>query len=122
MEDTEKKGVKINQQNLYKEEVFTDLKVANIRQLTPVKANGEPDKTRKIMFFGQTQLVSPHGPLPIQFPIEAKNLQQAIEKFPEVMEQFVEKLMAEAREMQKQEQSRIIVPQSSLDESKIILK
>jgi len=38
------------------------------------------------------------------------------------MEQFVEKLMAEAREMQKQEQSRIIVPQSSLDESKIILK
>jgi len=63
MEDTEKKGVKINQQNLYKEEVFTDLKVANIRQLTPVKANGEPDKTRKIMFFGQTQLVSPHGPL-----------------------------------------------------------
>ncbi len=122
MEDTEKKGVKINQQNLYKEEVFTDLKVANIRQLTPVKANGEPDKARKMLFFGQTQLVSPHGPLPIQFPIEAKNMQQAIEKFPEVMEQFVEKLMAEAREMQKQEQSRIIVPQSSMEDSKIILK
>lgn len=122
MEDQTKKGIKINQQNLFKEEVFTDLKVANIRQLTPVKANGEPDKTRKMLFFGQTQLVSPHGPLPIQFPIEAKNLQQAMESFPEVMEQFVDKLMKEAQEMQRQEQSRIIVPQSPLEESKIILK
>jgi hypothetical protein len=117
-----KKKVKINLQNLYMEEAFTDLKVANIRRLTPVKPNGEPDKTRPVLFVGQTQLVTPHGPVPISFPIEAKNLQLAIEQFPDVMEQFVEKIMAEAREMQRQEQSRIIVPDAGLNESNLILK
>jgi hypothetical protein len=113
--------IKINQQNLYKEEVFTDVRVAAIRQLTPVKTNGEFDKSRKILFFGQTQLVTQHGPFPIQFPIEARNLHEAIEKFPEVMEQFMEKLAEEAKEMQRQEQSRLIVP-GGTGESKLILK
>jgi hypothetical protein len=112
--------IRINQQNLYREEVFTDVRMAAIRQLTPVKTNGEIDKGRKIIFFGQTQLITPHGPLPIQFPIEAKNLHEAIEKFPEVMEKFMEKMLEEAKEMQRQEQSRIIVPDTG--ESKIILK
>jgi len=121
-EETGKKSIKINLQNLYKEEAFTDLKVANIRRLIPVKPNGEPDKSRDVLFVGQTQLVTPHGPVPLSFPIEAKSLQQAIEKFPAVMEQFVEKIMEEAREMQRQEQSRIIVPESGLNESNLILK
>ena len=112
--------VRINQQNLYKEEVFTDVRVAAIRQLTPVKTNGEVDKSRKNIFFGQTQLVTPHGPLPIQFPIEAKNLHEAIEKFPETMQSFMAKMIEEAKEMQRQEQSRIIVPGAS--ESGVILK
>ncbi len=112
--------VRINRQNLYKEEVFTDVRVAAIRQLTPVKTNGEVDKSRKIIFFGQTQLGTPHGPLPIQFPIEAKNLHEAIEKFPETMQSFMAKMIEEAKEMQRQEQSRIIVPGSS--ESGVILK
>jgi len=121
-EESEKQKIKVNLQNLYQEEVFTDLRVANIRRLTPVKPNGEIDKTREIFYVGQTQLMSPHGPMPISFPIEAKSLQQAIEKFPAVMEQFVEKIMAEAREMQRQEQSRIIVPEAGVGDSGLILK
>ncbi len=121
-EESGKQKVKINLQNLFMEEVFTDLRVANIRRLTPVKPNGEADKTREVMYIGQTQLMSPHGPVPISFPIEAKSLQQAIEKFPAVMEQFVDKIMAEAREMQRQEQSRIIVPEAGVGDSGLILK
>jgi hypothetical protein len=121
-EESGKQKVKVNLQNLYLEEVFTDLRVANIRRLTPVKPNGEPDKAREIMYVGQTQLMTPHGPVPLSFPIEAKSLQQAIEKFPAVMEQFVDKIMAEAREMQRQEQSRIIVPETGAGDSGLILK
>ncbi len=118
MEDARK--VKVNLQNLYQEEVFTDMRSAGIRRLTPVKPNGEFDKSRKILFFGQAQLMTQHGPFPIQFPIEARNLHEALEKFPEVMETFVEKLIEEAKEIQREEQSRIIVPGAG--ESKIILK
>ncbi len=122
MEDTAQKKVKVNLQNLYREEMFTDMRTAAIRQLTPVKANGEIDKTRKYVFVGQTNIMSPQGPLPVQFPIEAKNLQEAAEKFPEVMDQFLAKLAEEIKEAQRQEQSRIIVPESNIADPKIILK
>lgn len=109
-EETSGRHVKMDTNNLYREEVITDLKVGNIRQFVPVKANGEIDKKRKTLYFGQTQVITPHGPLPIQFPIEAKNLQQAIEKFPETMNAFIERMVAEAKERQREEQSRIIIP------------
>jgi hypothetical protein len=110
--ESEERGqkIKFNQQNLYREEVFSDLAVGSIRQMTPAKPNGEIDKARKILFVGSSQIYTQQGPLPIQFPIDAKNLQQAMEKFPEAMEEFVEHLVEEAKEMQRQEQSRIIVP------------
>lgn len=104
------KKLKFNQSNLYREDMFTDITVGSIRQLTPVKANGEPDKARKMVFAGQSQIYTPHGPVPIQFPIDAKSLQQAMEKFSDAMEEYVAHLVEEAKEMQRQEQSRIIVP------------
>jgi hypothetical protein len=113
------KKIRINRQNLYKEEIYTDIQVAAIRRLTPVKDNGEIDKSRKVIFFGQTQLMTPRGPLPIQFPIDARNLHEAIERFPLFMEQFMEKMLEEAKELQRQEQSRLIVPEQN--ESKIIM-
>lgn len=122
MDDTAQRKVKVNLQNLYKEEMYTDMRTAALRQLTPVKPNGEIDKTRKFVFVGQTNIMSPQGPLPVQFPIDAKNLQEAAEKFPEVMDQFLAKLAEEIKEAQRQEQSRIIVPEGNLADSKIILK
>ncbi len=118
----ERPRVRINIQDLYKEETFTDRRVGAIRQLTPVKPNGEFDKARKILFIGQTSLVTQHGPLPIQFPIDAKNLQQALERFPETMELFVHNMIEQAKEMQRQEQSRIIVPSSNIADPRIVLK
>ena len=61
--------------------------------------------------------------MPIQFPIDAKNLQQAMDKFPEAMEEFVAHLVEQAKELQRQEQSRLIVPGGSAPGgSGIILK
>ena len=49
--------------NLYREENFTDLKVASIRRLTPVDINGKPDETRSPVFMGSTHVMTPEGPL-----------------------------------------------------------
>ena len=43
-------------------------------------------------------------------PIEAANLAEAIAKFPAAVNEAVERLMEEAREMQRREASRIVVP------------
>ena len=100
---------KVDRQNFYREESFTDLKAGSIRRLTPVKSDGTADKTRKTIFIGYTNLLSPQGQLPIQAVIKARDLQQAIKHFPEAMKETMENLIEEAKK-QKQEESRIIVP------------
>ena len=97
-------------ENLYREESFTDLKVAQIRRLTPVKPDGSDDDSRPQVFIGETQLMSQRGPLPIHTPIEANDLAEAFEKFPEAINAAVERMIEEAKEIQRQEASRIVVP------------
>lgn len=113
---------RFNQNNLYQEEIFTDLRTASIHRFTPVKQNGELDKGRKVLFMGHTRIMTQQGPFPIQFPIEAKNLQQAMEKLPEALEQSLEQIAEEAKEIKRQEESRIIVPGPSATEGLIHLK
>ncbi|MCH7867229.1 MAG: hypothetical protein IH881_05985 [Myxococcales bacterium] len=96
--------------NLYREESFTDLKIAQIRRLTPVKPDGTQDDSRPVIFIGETQLMSARGPLPIQTPIEAADIKEAFEKFPVAINAAVERMIDEAKEMQRQEASRIVVP------------
>ena len=110
--------LKIDKSNLFMEESFTDLKVGIIKRMTPVKPDGSVDKTRKSVFVGQTSLMTPNGPLPIQAVIQAKELQQAIKKFPEAMQASMERLAEEAKKYQEQQEnakitqpdSRIIIP------------
>ncbi len=100
----------VNRQNLYREESFTDMKVASIRRLTPVKSDGSEDKSRKAIFVGQTSLITPNGPLPIQTMIDARQLQQAIKKFPEAMQNEMERLVEEMKKLKQEKESRIMVP------------
>ena len=100
----------VDQENLYREETFTDLKIASIRRLTPVTLEGADDPGRPTMFIGETTLMSARGPLPINCPIEASTLNEAIDAFPKAVQDAVERLMEEAREMQRQEANRIVVP------------
>jgi len=101
---------KVDRKNLFKEETFTDLKVCSIRRLTPVGEDGKADTSRKTIYVGQTSLMSPNGPLPIQAIIQAKELAQAFKRFPEAMIGAMEHLMEEAKKMKEKEDSRIIVP------------
>lgn len=96
--------------NLYKEKTYTDLKTGSIKQLIPVKADGSKDDSRTPMFMGQTQMMSPSGPLPIQCMIEANTFEEAIEKFPEAVNATVDRIIEEARKLRQEEASRIVVP------------
>jgi len=102
--------IRIDLDNLYHEETFTDLKVGWVRRLTPVTPDGNRDKSREPLFIGQTQLATPQGPIPIQCQIPAKTLPEAIKKFPEVMELTIKNMIERAKEMQEQATSRIIKP------------
>ena len=104
--------IKVNVSNLYREEVFTDLTVATIRRLLPVKADGSLDTSRPSVFVGETTVMSGAGTVPIQCPLEAKTLEEAIAKFPEAINSAVQELIAEVRRIQRQEASRIVVPRT----------
>ena len=116
MADEQQNGLdfRVDRSNLYLEESFTDLKVGSIRRLTPVKPDGKEDKSRKTLFVGHSSILTPNGPLPIQNVIPAKDLQQAIKKFPEVMQEAVERLVEEVKKIQEKESSRIQTPESRI--------
>jgi hypothetical protein len=102
--------IRVQEDNLYREETFTDLRVATIRRLVPVKRDGSPDPSRPELYSGQTNLMSQAGPLPVECPLEATTLNDAIDKFPEAIQAAVERLIEEAKEMRRREASRIVVP------------
>ncbi|MFQ5418022.1 MAG: cytoplasmic protein [Myxococcota bacterium] len=102
--------IEVDPENLYREEIFTDLKVATIRRLTPIQADGSDDVSRPVMFVGQTTLLSQAGPVPVQCQIEATSLEGALAQFPNAINEAIERMIDEARELQRQEASRIVVP------------
>ena len=104
-------NIKMNPDNLYREESFTDLTYATIRRLTPVKIDGSPDESREPLFTGMAQLMSPNGPIPVQCVIEgAKTISEAVDKLPDAIEKTVQAMIAEAQEAQREESSRIVLP------------
>jgi len=107
----------VEKDNLYRDESFTDLKTAMIRCLTPINPDGTIDESREKVFVGHTQLMSPQGPLPIQAPLEASTLSEAIEKFPDAMQiamaemiENVKRIHEEQEKAKQEEGSRIFVP------------
>ena len=102
--------IMLDDKNLFREEVFTDLRVGSIKQLTPVTSDGSRDMGRPMTYIGETQLMSQMGPLPVQTPIAAENLQEAMERFPAAIQTAVEAMINEVKELQRKEMSRIVVP------------
>ncbi|MBT3602040.1 MAG: hypothetical protein HOE48_13500 [Candidatus Latescibacteria bacterium] len=102
--------IQVDQDNLYREQAITDLRVASIRQLIPIKIDGTDDPSRETMYVASTQIMSQMGPLPVTAPIEASNLQDAITQFPEAIKEAVDRMIEEAKEQRRQESSRIVVP------------
>lgn len=102
--------IAVDAKNLYREEIFTDLKVATVRRLVPVTPSGADDPTREPLFLAQTQIMSQAGPVPVQATLQAKTLEGALADFPRAVQEAVERLIEEVRELQRQEASRIVVP------------
>jgi len=102
--------IQLDPKGLYREDVFTDRRAGSIRRLTPVNIAGEVDASRPVLFSGQTQLLTPAGVLPLGFEIEAKTLEEALQKFPEGVKVALEQAIDEARELRREAASRIVVP------------
>ena len=98
-------NLNVDRNNLYREDSVTDIKVAAIRRLTPIKADGSDDDSRDSIFMGQTQLMSPSGPVLLQSLLEAKTLEEAMDNFPATMQKEVDKAVAQA-EKEKQEKEK----------------
>jgi hypothetical protein len=79
--------------------------------MTPVKNDGSPDTSRKIIYVGETQLMTPVGALPLAFEIEAESLGNAATKFAEVAQVAVERAVREFQEMRRQASSSIVIPE-----------
>ena len=106
--------IKLDPAALYLEEVFTDRRVGTIRRLTPVDGNGAPDPTRKIVYIGETQVMSNVGALPIVFEIDATSVADAATKFGPLAKDAVEQTMRELQDLRRQAASSIVVPQGGL--------
>ena len=102
--------IRIDTNSLYREEVFTDRRAGTLRRMVPVTVDGAPDATRPVLYMGQTQLMTPGGVLPLGFEIEAKDLAEAIGKFPDAVQQALEDAIEEAQQMRRESASRIVVP------------
>jgi hypothetical protein len=102
--------IEIDAANLYREDLFTDRRAGTIRRLLPVLPDGSADPARTVLYSGQTQLLTPNGVLPLGFEIEARSLEEALQKFPEAVKEALEQAIDEAREYRRESASRIVVP------------
>ena len=107
----------VNKDNLYREETITDLKIATIRKLLPVKADGSEDTERETIYIGSTQLGTPQGPIPLPAKLEANSFEEAMHVFPKAMEAETKVVIENFKRMQEQQEkaqkakeSRIITP------------
>jgi len=103
--------VKMDMANLYREEAYTDLKTGGIRKLVPINLDGSEDSARDAVYSGHTQVMSPHGPVPIQGAIEAKTLEEAVLGFPQAMEDAMTKMVEEAQRHQQEQANKIVTPE-----------
>jgi len=105
-----KPDMTMHAEDLYREEMFTDLRMGTIRKLVPVKADGTDDDSREVRFSGQARIMTPSGGLPISFEIEAKDVGEAAAGFGAAAEKAIEDTMKELEEMRREAASGIVMP------------
>lgn len=111
MADDRLPEINMDADDLYQEELFTDRQVGSIRRLSPIRKDGQPDRSRPVIFVGQAQLLTAMGPLPVSFEIEAKSLEEAIKKFPEAAREGVERTVQEIQDLRRDAASSIVIPE-----------
>ena len=112
---TQEQDIRMDADNLWREDVFTDNQVGSIRRLTPVTANGDVDPDRPVQYIGSTQIMTPAGALPLSFELPNESLEAAVAGFGDAAKDAVEQTMEELRELQRQAASQIVVPKGGVD-------
>jgi hypothetical protein len=110
MSSNNQSDLRMNADELYCEEVFTDRRAGNIRRLIPVKSDGSSDEGRQVLYIGQSQILTPMGAIPITFEIPANSLEEAVNKFAGEAETAVENTLQELRELRREAASSIVIP------------
>jgi hypothetical protein len=103
---------KMDVNDLYREDMYSDRRVGTIRVLTPVKSDGTADPTRPTSYVGQAQIMTPAGALPLSFEIDARTLAEACEGFANGARIAFEETMKELQEMRRQQASSIVIPEA----------
>jgi len=101
---------KMDVQDLYREDTYSDRKVGTIRVMTPVTAEGNPDPFRQTSYVGQAQIMTPGGMLPLSFEIPANNLKEACDRFADAAKVAFDETLKELQEMRRQQASSIVIP------------
>lgn len=110
MSEPSAEDIRMQADELYREEVFTDRRVGTIQRLVPVTPNGDEDPDRPIRYVGQASLMTPGGSLPINFEIEAGSLSEAIEKFGEEAQYAVQDTIQQLQELRREAASGLVLP------------
>jgi hypothetical protein len=67
-----------------------------------------------VLYFGEAQLLTSVGTLPINFELEAQSLEDAVSKFSAAAKEAVDRTMKDLQEMRRQAASSIVVPQGGM--------
>src|SRR5687768_14868612 len=110
---SEQVAAKMDEKDLWREEVFTDRKVGTIRRLTPVDANGAADPSRKTLFIGEASLMTPAGALPLSFEIPGETLSDAVAGYAAAVQLAFQETMEELKELRRKASTSIVTPQSA---------
>jgi hypothetical protein len=103
---------KMDANDLYREDIYSDRRVGTIRVLTPVKSDGTPDPARATSYDGQAQIMTPAGALPLSFEIEAKSLAEACSRFADAAKVAFEETLKELQDLRRQQASSIVIPEA----------
>lgn len=95
---------------LYREDSITDTQAGSIKRLSPVDVDGQPDDSRPVEYYGQTQVMTPAGPLPLSFALPGPKLSDAIKGYGEAAAEAVAEAVEEIQRLQRESQSSIMVP------------
>ncbi|HOO77355.1 MAG TPA: cytoplasmic protein [bacterium] len=113
MEETKPSSIDeitIDPDGFYREEIYSDLKLATVRKMVPVKADGSEDPSREAIFIAETNVMSAAGPLPLTARLEATDLTGASAAFPGAIKKAMDRMVEEINELRRRESSRIVVP------------
>jgi hypothetical protein len=111
----QEQDIRMDADDLWREDVFTDNRVGTIRRMTPISVDGDVDAARETRYIGSTQIMTPAGALPLSFDLPNESLAAAVDGFGEAAKEAVERTMEELKELQRQAASQIVVPKGGMD-------